>query len=81
LKINNNKVVAGTLPISMIEDLQNQYPALQELGVEVYSVSTDTHFTHKAWHDTSDTIRKVQYPLVVATPGTCPMSSSVAWGF
>jgi NADH-dependent peroxiredoxin subunit C len=30
----------------------------------VYGVSTDTHFTHKAWHDTSDTIKNVQYPLV-----------------
>ena len=42
-----------------LEDLQNQYAALQELGVEVYSVSTDTHFTHKAWHDTSDAIKKI----------------------
>ena len=33
-----------------LEDLQNQYAALQDLGVEVYSVSTDTHFTHKACH-------------------------------
>ena len=47
-----------------LEDLQNQYAALQELGVEVYSVSTDTHFTHKAWHDTSDVIGKIQYPLI-----------------
>ena len=35
-----------------LEDLQNQYEDLKELGVEVYSVSTDTHFVHKAWHDT-----------------------------
>ena len=34
-----------------LEDLQNQYETLKSLGVEVYSVSTDTHFTHKAWHD------------------------------
>ena len=39
-----------------LEDLQEQYAALKELGVEVYSVSTDTHFTHKAWHDHSDAI-------------------------
>ena len=32
-------------------DLQEQYEALKSLGVEVYSVSTDTHFVHKAWHD------------------------------
>jgi len=36
-----------------LEDLQNNYAALQELGVEVYSVSTDTHFTH-----TSERIQK-----------------------
>src|SRR6059058_4936010 len=45
-------------------DLADNYEEFRKLGVEVYGVSTDTHFTHKAWHDTSDTIRKVQYPLV-----------------
>jgi peroxiredoxin (alkyl hydroperoxide reductase subunit C) len=45
-------------------DLADQYAEFQKLGVEVYGVSTDTHFTHKAWHDASDTIKKVQYPLV-----------------
>jgi peroxiredoxin (alkyl hydroperoxide reductase subunit C) len=32
--------------------------------VEVYSVSTDTHFTHKAWHDHSETINKIQYVMI-----------------
>ena len=41
-----------------LEDLQNQYATLKALDVEVYSVSTDTHFTHKAWHETSETIGK-----------------------
>jgi hypothetical protein len=36
----------------------------KKLGVEIYAVSTDTHFTHKAWHDTSDTIGKIQYPMI-----------------
>jgi peroxiredoxin len=45
-------------------DLADNYTDLQRLGVEVYSVSTDTHFTHKAWHDASDTIAKIQYPMV-----------------
>jgi peroxiredoxin (alkyl hydroperoxide reductase subunit C) len=45
-------------------DLADQYPKLQALGVEVYSVSTDTHFVHKAWHDASDTIKKIQYPML-----------------
>ncbi|NUE81010.1 MULTISPECIES: alkyl hydroperoxide reductase subunit C [Snodgrassella] len=42
-------------------DLADHYEELQKLGVEVYSVSTDTHFTHKAWHDASDTIAKIKY--------------------
>jgi peroxiredoxin (alkyl hydroperoxide reductase subunit C) len=45
-------------------DLADRYADFQKLGVEIYGVSTDTHFTHKAWHDTSDTIRKLQYPMV-----------------
>lgn len=47
-----------------LEDLQNQYETLKGLGVEVYSVSTDTHFTHKAWHDTSDAIGKITYTMI-----------------
>ena len=45
-------------------DLADHYAQLQELGVEVYSVSTDTHFTHKAWHDASDTIKKINFPMI-----------------
>jgi NADH-dependent peroxiredoxin subunit C len=45
-------------------DLAEQYAAFKKLGVEIYGISTDTHFTHKAWHDTSDTIGTVQYPLI-----------------
>ena len=45
-------------------DMADNYEAFQALGVEVYGVSTDTHFTHKAWHDTSETIGKIQYPLI-----------------
>lgn len=45
-------------------DLADNYAEFQQLGVEIYGVSTDTHFTHKAWHDSSETIGKVQYPLV-----------------
>ncbi|MBP2636165.1 MAG: ahpC 1 [Firmicutes bacterium] len=47
-----------------LEDLQNQYATLKELGTEVYSVSTDTHFTHKAWHDSSETIRNITYAMI-----------------
>jgi peroxiredoxin (alkyl hydroperoxide reductase subunit C) len=45
-------------------DLADHYAEFKKLGVEVYSVSTDTHFTHKAWHDASDTIKKIQYPMI-----------------
>lgn len=47
-----------------LEDLADHYAEFQKLGVEVYGVSTDSHFAHKAWHDTSDAIKKVNYPLV-----------------
>ena len=53
-----------------LEDLANLYPQFQALGVEVYGISTDTHFAHKAWHDTSEAIRKVQYPLIGDPTGT-----------
>ena len=45
-------------------DVADHYDELQKLGVEVYSVSTDTHFVHKAWHDASDTIRKIKYTML-----------------
>ena len=47
-----------------LEDLQDEYATLQSMGVEVYAVSTDTHFSHKAWHDTSPAIGKIQYYMV-----------------
>lgn len=47
-----------------LEDLADNYAEFQKLGVEIYSVSTDTHFAHKAWHDTSDAISKVNYPML-----------------
>lgn len=45
-------------------DLADHYSEFQKLGVEIYSVSTDTHFTHKAWHDSSPTIGKIRYPMI-----------------
>ena len=47
-----------------LEDLQNNYETFKKLGAEVYSVSTDTHFTHKAWHDKSEAIRKLTYIMI-----------------
>jgi len=45
-------------------DLADYYDELQKLGVEVFAVSTDTHFTHKAWHETSETIGKIKYYML-----------------
>lgn len=51
-------------------DLADSYAKFQELGVEIYGISTDNHFTHKAWADSSPTIAKVQYPLLGDPTGT-----------
>jgi peroxiredoxin (alkyl hydroperoxide reductase subunit C) len=51
-------------------DIADNYDELKKMGVEVYSVSTDTHFTHKAWHDASDTIRKIKFPMIGDPTGT-----------
>jgi NADH-dependent peroxiredoxin subunit C len=51
-------------------DLADNYAEFKKMGVEIYSVSTDTHFTHKAWHDTSDTIGKIQFPMIADPTGT-----------
>ncbi|MDZ4082604.1 MAG: redoxin domain-containing protein, partial [Bdellovibrionales bacterium] len=50
-------------------DLADKYDVLQKMGVEVYSVSTDTHFSHKAWHDTSETIKKIKFPMLADPTG------------
>ncbi|MFD1625164.1 alkyl hydroperoxide reductase subunit C [Azospirillum griseum] len=53
-----------------LEDLADNYAAFQALGVEIYAVSTDTHFSHKAWHDTSPAIGKIGYTMVGDPTGT-----------
>jgi peroxiredoxin (alkyl hydroperoxide reductase subunit C) len=60
-----------------LEDLQDQYAELKKLGAEVYSVSTDTHFVHKAWHDHSEAIRKVEYIMIGDPSGTISRSFDV----
>lgn len=45
-------------------DLADHHDELQAMGVNIYSVSTDTHFTHKAWHASSDTIGKIRYTMI-----------------
>ena len=51
-------------------DMADHYAELKGMGVEVYSVSTDTHFTHKAWHSSSETIGKIDYYMVGDPTGT-----------
>ncbi|MEM7003368.1 MAG: alkyl hydroperoxide reductase subunit C [Pseudomonadota bacterium] len=47
-----------------LSDLADHYEDLQSRGVEVFSVSTDTHFTHKAWHETSEAVGQVPYAMI-----------------
>jgi peroxiredoxin (alkyl hydroperoxide reductase subunit C) len=58
-------------------DMADRYVEFQKMGVEVYSVSTDTHFVHKAWHDASDTIKKIQYPMLADPTGHLSRSFGV----
>ncbi len=53
-----------------LEDLAEHYAEFQKLDTEVFGVSTDTVFTHKAWHDHSTAIKKVKYPLIADPTGT-----------
>ncbi len=52
-----------------LEDLANSYEDFKATGTEIYSVSTDSHFVHKAWHDASETIKKIQYPMLADPTG------------
>ncbi|MDC4233683.1 alkyl hydroperoxide reductase subunit C [Actinomyces sp. B33] len=47
-----------------LEDMADHYDEFQQLGVKVYAFSTDKHFSHKAWHDTSERIGKIRFPMV-----------------
>lgn len=47
-----------------LEDVANHYDKFKEIGCEVYAVSTDSEFVHKAWKDASDTIKKIEYPML-----------------
>lgn len=47
-----------------LKDLALIYDKFQQLGVEIYAISTDSEFVHKAWWDASDTIKMVKYPMI-----------------
>lgn len=52
-----------------LQEIAELYPEFQKLGAEVLSVSTDSVFVHKAWHDTSPAIKGIQYPMVADPTG------------
>ena len=45
-------------------DLQDKYEDFRKINCEIYSVSCDTHFVHKAWHESSATVGKVEFPMI-----------------
>lgn len=47
-----------------LEEMAAYYDKFKSINTEVFSVSTDTVFVHKAWHDTSDAIKKVTFPML-----------------
>jgi peroxiredoxin (alkyl hydroperoxide reductase subunit C) len=52
-----------------LEEMADMYADFQKEGAEVFSVSTDTVFAHKAWHDSSAAIKKVQFPMIADRTG------------
>lgn len=52
-----------------IGDIADQYEKLKKMNAEVLSVSTDTEFVHKAWHDSSPMIKKVKFPMIADPTG------------
>ena len=52
-----------------LEDLANKYEEFKKIGCEIYAVSCDTHFVHKAWHDTSERINKIKFPMLADPTG------------
>lgn len=60
-----------------LEDLADKYEDFKKIGCEVYSVSCDTHFVHKAWHDASDTVKKIHFPMLADPTGMLARSFDV----
>jgi len=52
-----------------LEEAADFYPEFKKLGAEILSVSTDTVFVHKAWHDHSTAIKKIKYPMLTDPTG------------
>ena len=58
-------------------DLASKYKNFQKLNTEILSISTDTVFVHKAWHDQSSTIKKINFPMVADPTGNISRSYGV----
>lgn len=52
-----------------LEDMAHYHNDFKELGCQIYSVSTDTHYVHKAWHDSSKKIAKIKFPMLADPAG------------
>ena len=52
-----------------LEEAALLYDEFKKLGAEIMSVSTDTGYVHKAWHDTSPAIKKIKYPMAADPTG------------
>jgi peroxiredoxin (alkyl hydroperoxide reductase subunit C) len=52
-----------------LAEAADYYAEFKKIGGEILSVSTDTVFVHKAWHDTSPAIAKIHYPMVADPTG------------
>ncbi len=52
-----------------LEEMAGLYPEFKKQGAEVLSVSTDTHWVHKAWHDQSEAVKKITFPMLADPTG------------
>ena len=53
-----------------LKEMAEKYEEFQKLGAEVISISTDTVFTHKAWHDSSEAIKQIKFPMLADPTGS-----------
>ncbi len=52
-----------------LKELADNYAQFRKEGAEILSVSTDSVYTHKAWHDSSPAIKNVKFPMVADPTG------------
>lgn len=52
-----------------LEEMASLYKNFTDLGAEVFSVSRDTVYVHKAWHDSDPRIKRIQFPMISDTTG------------